>query len=301
MDKLTPVKRTPKLSFDQYSAACRWAQKVYEKKAPRSEALNELESSSGINRNSAAVLLNNYRCMVEGQTFKAPMSVDALQHFVDAIVGRYGAPVGDKVIASVEGYLQYALATWGGSGDGMSAVVSRLREDLLDGKRLLQLAFSAGQSTQTGAETVTSGAASEILREIWARGPQHAAFRRALRQRWDNRCAVHGVECNGQLRASHIVPWSVDESLRGDVDNGLLLSVPLDCLFDQGLITFDDDGGLLVANELGPETARHFGLQVSARLRWDGLSEGTRDAIRHNLERHRALFSGKAPFERLCG
>lgn len=55
-------------------------------------------------------------------------------------------------------------------------------------------------------------------------------------------CSVHNVSCDGQLRAPHIIPWSHDESRRADVNNGLLLSVPLDDLFDRGFITFSDDG-----------------------------------------------------------
>ena len=53
------------------------------------------------------------------------------------------------------------------------------------------------------------------------------------------------------LRASHIKPWreSSDEE-RLDPENGLLLVANLDALFNDGLITFDDEGEMLVSARL---------------------------------------------------
>jgi putative restriction endonuclease len=66
-------------------------------------------------------------------------------------------------------------------------------------------------------------------------------------------CRVTGVTDIKHLRASHIKPWSVstdDEKLSGC--NGLLLSPHIDHLFDQGFITFKDDGQLMVSARLDP-------------------------------------------------
>lgn len=91
----------------------------------------------------------------------------------------------------------------GGSGSpGMQRILDRLRRELgePDWNKSLGDAFL---TVEAGAQDPMNKQASEILREIWARGPQHAAFRRSLRRRWNNVCAVHGVPCNDQLRASH--------------------------------------------------------------------------------------------------
>lgn len=282
-------RRSPKLTVDQYSAGCQWARKVYEGIALRAEALDALETSHQITQGTAAVLLNNYRCLVEGSTFKAPMSVDAIEHFADDIIARYGDSVGQKVLDALDGYVDYALTQWGSSA--LKPVAERLRADLYDSTQLQKLLNSGIYDPAYALSTSgISSSTSEVLKEVWVRGPQHAAFRRALQRRWSNRCAVHGVECNGQLRASHIVAWSLDKERRGDPDNGLLLSVPLDCLFDQGLVSFDDSGRLLKANALTPETARLFGLTAALRLAWDGLGEDVRQEIRYNLRRHRERF-----------
>jgi hypothetical protein len=61
---------------------------------------------------------------------------------------------------------------------------------------------------------------------------------------------------SGAARASHIIPWSdCNDERRLDVHNGLLLSALWDAAFDQGLVSFADDGTPLFGPKLS-ETAR---------------------------------------------
>ena len=67
----------------------------------------------------------------------------------------------------------------------------------------------------------------------------------------ETRCRVTGVTDPRHLRASHIKPWrdsTDDEKLSGY--NGLLLAPHVDHLFDRGLISFSDNGDLLISVEL---------------------------------------------------
>ncbi|MCP1546190.1 HNH endonuclease [Methylorubrum extorquens] len=76
-------------------------------------------------------------------------------------------------------------------------------------------------------------------------------FRRHLDRYWNKACAITGVQDRGLLRASHITPWAVSSDYeRVDVYNGLLLSALWDAAFDQGLVSFSDDGHLLVSPKL---------------------------------------------------
>ncbi|WP_074038035.1 HNH endonuclease [Exiguobacterium profundum] len=72
-------------------------------------------------------------------------------------------------------------------------------------------------------------------------------FRRGLLE--SRRCCdLCGMAVEPLLVASHILPWSVaDEHQRQDLDNGLLLCVTHDALFDKGFITFEDDGRILIS------------------------------------------------------
>jgi hypothetical protein len=78
-------------------------------------------------------------------------------------------------------------------------------------------------------------------------------FRKALLKLYGASCPVTGITNSELLLASHIKPWSVsNNSERLDPDNGILLSALIDRLFDRGLITFEDDGAILVSQKLSP-------------------------------------------------
>ena len=62
-------------------------------------------------------------------------------------------------------------------------------------------------------------------------------------------CRLTGVQDIRHLRASHIKPWAVcNNAERLDGHNGLMLSPAADHLFDQGFISFTDEGEVLVAS-----------------------------------------------------
>jgi hypothetical protein len=285
-------KRSAKLTEAQYSAACEWAARVEFDRAKRSDAIAVLEQEHAINPNSASVLINNYRCLVHGVTIKAPMSADAMQWFVDSVIAHLGSSAVPNVIKTLDGYVEYAASQWQNTSEGMVNILADLRAMQERDDVLESVAVDLAPLESHDADD----APSEILRELWVRGSQHAAFRRELQRRWSNTCSVHGAACNGQLRASHIVAWRLDEKLRGDVNNGLLLSVPLDSLFDRGLITFSDDGLMMRSHLLEPPTAQHFGLREDLRIAWDFLPAADRAAMKCNLARHREFHRQLGPF-----
>lgn len=66
-------------------------------------------------------------------------------------------------------------------------------------------------------------------------------------------CRVTGIEDERFLIASHIKPWrDCDNQERLDTENGLMLSPHIDKLFDQGYISFTDEGALLVSPQINP-------------------------------------------------
>lgn len=92
-------------------------------------------------------------------------------------------------------------------------------------------------------------------------------FRDLLLEYW-NSCAVTGCKENSVLRASHIKPWSkCDLQEAVDLFNGLLLSPNLDAAFDRGLISFDDEGRILISSLLQDVDAQFLGIFSSLYLR----------------------------------
>ena len=113
-------------------------------------------------------------------------------------------------------------------------------------------------------------------------------YRAALMGEWEGKCALTGIECTEMLLASHIKPWSACKTKREklDVANGLLLSANVDALFDRFLISFEDDGSLLVSPKLPGETIKLSGLDRFTKLRKKPLP-----ASATYLKYHRDCFS----------
>lgn len=76
---------------------------------------------------------------------------------------------------------------------------------------------------------------------IKTRGSAQKAFAGAVKANYEYRCAITGVVTKDFLVASHIVPWSEDQSIRLDPSNGICLSLLVDRAFEQGYLQIEDD------------------------------------------------------------
>jgi putative restriction endonuclease len=92
-------------------------------------------------------------------------------------------------------------------------------------------------------------------------------FRKDVIRLWGS-CAVTGFQNITVLKASHIKPWnssSDDEKL--DPFNGLLLLPNFDTLFDLGLISFEDNGKMLVSRQIAETERQILNFRAGVRLR----------------------------------
>jgi predicted restriction endonuclease len=88
-------------------------------------------------------------------------------------------------------------------------------------------------------------------------------------------CRLTGVSDQRVLRAGHIKPWRVcDNDERLIADNGLLLSPHVDALFDQQLISFSDDGRMIVRGDLSREVLRRWSIDPKQQV--EPFREGKR-------------------------
>lgn len=109
-------------------------------------------------------------------------------------------------------------------------------------------------------------------------------FRDALMIYWGGRCPVAGVEHAAVLRASHIKPWrEASNAERLNPFNGLLLCAHIDALFDRHLISFEDDGLLLVSSLLSAYNRTKLGLDPSYQI--SGLDAHHRPFLAHHRDR----------------
>lgn len=76
---------------------------------------------------------------------------------------------------------------------------------------------------------------------VKTRGSAQRAFADAVKANYGFRCAITGIENRDFLVASHIVPWSIDQSIRLDPSNGICLSLLVDRAFEKGYLIIEDN------------------------------------------------------------
>ena len=109
-------------------------------------------------------------------------------------------------------------------------------------------------------------------------------YRQQIIERWEGKCPVSGTSITPLLIASHIVPWSQSsDEEKLDVNNGILLSPNIDALFDKHLISFENDGSILISTKLSPQDREALGVSENVIIT---VSEG----MIPYLARHRHKF-----------
>lgn len=116
----------------------------------------------------------------------------------------------------------------------------------------------AQEETITGRTDIGATTKVQLIRARRGQGIFKANVR--LNERF---CRVTGVTDRKHLRASHIKPWSQstdEEKLNGC--NGLLLAPHIDHLFDEGWISFANNGDVLISAQLNPDILPIWGVPI---------------------------------------
>jgi putative restriction endonuclease len=189
-------------------------------------------------------------------------------------------------IEAARGFTTWSGTLPQGAAQAFAVTGSAALHTLLD--RLYRLALSLPPEPLFDFEKQVAGLPreTEVERLIVQRIGQNV-FRKSLIDYWGGRCPITGIDQPELLRASHIKPWAdcVTDTERLDVFNGLLLAVHLDAAFDAALISFADEGALIISAGLTERLRVVLGLKEDLRL--DGITP------RHAayLAWHRRLFS----------
>ncbi|MBI2744609.1 MAG: HNH endonuclease [Burkholderiales bacterium] len=152
-----------------------------------------------------------------------------------------------------------------------------------------QVVTAFEQQVQAELKTMPQATANntEVLRMVRQRVGQQT-YRQALLDYWGGACAVTGVSTPQALRASHAKPWADcdTDAERLDVYNGFLLSANLDALFDSFMISFTDQGALVVAEQISSKDRQLLGVVPGMSLRWLSVNHLP------YLRAHRDRFAG---------
>lgn len=88
------------------------------------------------------------------------------------------------------------------------------------------------------------------------------------------KCVLCGIKKKELLIASHIKPWKDSEpEEKVDVDNGFLFCPNHDKLFDNGLISFNDRGEIIISESLDEENRIYANVRQGTTIE---LTEGNR-------------------------
>ena len=109
---------------------------------------------------------------------------------------------------------------------------------------------------------------TEVIAEIKERKGQQI-YRDKLMSLWNGKCALTAVDIPELLVGSHAKAWQYsNDKERLDEYNGFLFEARIDKLFDKYLISFDDEGKILISRKLSEDQRRKLGLDDDMHLRW---------------------------------
>tara|TARA_R110002110_G_scaffold147129_2_gene337340 strand:- start:39198 stop:39959 length:762 start_codon:yes stop_codon:yes gene_type:complete len=116
-------------------------------------------------------------------------------------------------------------------------------------EKLYEDRFPSDEMVSEINEVALPDGPSEARREVSVRRVQ-GFFRRAVLTSYEQRCAISGLKLPQLLVASHIIPWRKSVERRADPRNGIALNNLYDRAFDEGLLTFDENWKVCLANDL---------------------------------------------------
>lgn len=129
----------------------------------------------------------------------------------------------------------------------------------------------------------------DVIRSVKVRAGQNF-FREIVLNNFDSKCAISGINVPAMLRASHIVPWSKDEKVRVNPENGLCLSALYDVAFDQGFIGLDTSYKIVLADKLKkqkrePYYQEHFGKLEGQEIRSPSKFFPRKEFLEYHLDK----------------
>jgi hypothetical protein len=141
-------------------------------------------------------------------------------------------------------------------------ILGREKPNFVISDRLPSQDFSKRDEDDAHEMDLVRKGSTEVAQLIKARRGQ-GVFRQRVGD-IETRCRLTGVDAPEYLRASHIKPWrKSNDREKLDGNNGLMLAPHVDMLFDSGLISFENNGALLVSRKVEPQVLAAWGIRTN--------------------------------------
>ncbi|MDR1787948.1 MAG: HNH endonuclease [Treponema sp.] len=211
------------------------AKQVYSEQISQEEGAKKLNAYPR-QQSTTKIWFNNFKCLLKGHVYKRIMPKNLTKYFLDMIKKDYGYTSFKKALNALKLHTQY-IESLGNKSNVTEIYIYFIKNNEIEYR----------QSDLTDIISSSAGE-TEKLRQIQCRIGQ-GEFRESLIKLWQG-CSVTRYGLVDILRASHIKPWCVSsDDERLDQFNGFLLTPNLDAAFDKGLISFNDDGTILIAEQ----------------------------------------------------
>ncbi len=147
------------------------------------------------------------------------------------------------------------------------------RKDFLDVEKFMEYILAIDQEIKN---LNLEGKTKQALLKVRV---NQGEFRKRILSRYSH-CCLCDVHNPNFLIASHIKPWSESEPVEKlDIDNGLLLCPNHDALFDNGYISFGDDGKILISSSLSSNDLIALNINSNMRIQ---ITEGNRKYLSYH-------------------
>ena len=156
--------------------------------------------------------------------------------------------------------------------------MGKLILDYFDSQELNELWQDEDYSSSNKEKLLKGGTKNTIIKARIGQGK----FRSKLLL-IDPKCRVTEISDERLLIASHIKPWAESSNTeRIDTNNGLLLAPHVDALFDKGLISFTDEGNMLVKDQSVKDVLTWWSIDHKANF--GEFSKGQRKYLQYHRE-----------------
>ena len=227
-----------------------------------------------------------YLCFIKSRSKYLPIATETF----DAFFEECGLNFRTSKQCSWENYCDYIL---------ILDYIKQFLKDNLDPDAILLDAHSFiwilerqyKRDIENGAYTIPKGfALKEKDREVVAKARTgQGLYRSLLLKKWKNMSSISDYNNVAFMVASHIKPWkNCNNQECVDPENGLLLTPNYDFLFDQGYITFDDAGNVILSSKITEEDISEFSFDKNTKIK--AVSEKMKEYLMYH---RKFVFKGE--------
>jgi len=171
----------------------------------------------------------------------------------------------DNIFQKIKSYLPEKYSPFDRNGSGNQGYFYEINSKIFN--TILNTDFTNDFYDLDSLNRPESESTKDILRLNVRSSTWQSYFKNQLFKLWGSSCLVTGIKNENLLIGAHIKPWakSSDEE-KIDPYNGLLLSPNADKLFEIGLISFQDNGSMMISDKINLSELKKLGIENNIKI-----------------------------------